>query len=82
VAVTLDAVELNVFTGRLALRKFALAQRGSRDPALSFERLEVRLAFPGLFVHHARVTELALTAPASRRHGSIRRPSISPTSWR
>ena len=62
-AVTLERVGLNPFTGRVALERFRLAQRGSADPALEVEALEVRLALTSLFGQHTRVKSLTLTAP-------------------
>ena len=38
-AVELERVELNLFTGRVALAKFRLAQRGTKDPALDASSL-------------------------------------------
>src|SRR5687768_14696327 len=47
--VALATVELNLFKGRLALDGFRLTQRGSSDPALEIERLDVRVAPASLF---------------------------------
>ena len=41
---TLERVEINLFTGRVALRGFRLAQRASSDPALELSGLEVRVS--------------------------------------
>lgn len=62
-AVTLEKVELNPFTGRVALNRFRLAQRGSSEPALELERLEVRVAPLSLASDEIRVKELTLTRP-------------------
>src|SRR5262245_7923551 len=62
-SVTLAGVELNLFTARLALNGFRLAQKGSSDPAAEFERLEVRLAILSLLGDHVRVTDLTVTRP-------------------
>jgi uncharacterized protein involved in outer membrane biogenesis len=62
-AVTLDGVELNLFTGRLALNKFRLAQRDSAEPAVEIERLEVRVAPTSLVREHIRVVDITLTRP-------------------
>ncbi len=61
--VSLHAVGLNLFTGRVALDRFRIAQRGSTDPALELEGLEVRVSIPSLLTNHARVKSLTITAP-------------------
>lgn len=61
--VTLDDVDLNLFTGRVALKGFRLAQRDSRDTAVGFERLDVGISLTSLVLKHARITDLRLTAP-------------------
>src|SRR5712692_60101 len=62
-AVSLERVELNVFTGRLGLTHFRLAQRGSNEPALEVDGLEVRVSIPSLLTKHIRVPGITLTAP-------------------
>src|ERR1051326_6327063 len=65
-AVSLERVELNPFTGRLALAKLRLAQRASKDAALEIDGLEVRLSLPSLVTRHARVASVTLTGPRVR----------------
>src|ERR671936_638808 len=62
-AVRLERVELNLFTGRLALVGFHLAQRDSREPALEVDGLETRVALPSLFTNHVRITSVTLRGP-------------------
>jgi uncharacterized protein involved in outer membrane biogenesis len=62
-AVALADVDLNLFTGRAALHRFRLAQRGSDAPAVELERLEVRVALTSLVTGNIRVSELVLTGP-------------------
>jgi uncharacterized protein involved in outer membrane biogenesis len=62
-AVALERVGLNLFTGRIALDRFRLAQRGSADPALELEGLEVQVSVPSLLTKHVRVASLTMTAP-------------------
>jgi hypothetical protein len=62
-AVSLHAVGLNVFTGRVALDRFRIAQRGSTDPALELGGLEVRVSIPSLLGNHVRVKSVTITAP-------------------
>jgi uncharacterized protein involved in outer membrane biogenesis len=62
-AVALADVDLNLFTGRAALHRFRLAQRGSDAAAVEIERLEVRVALTSLVTGNIRVSELVLTGP-------------------
>jgi Domain of Unknown Function (DUF748) len=62
-AVALADVDLNLFTGRVALHRFRLAQRGSDAPAFEIDRLGVRVALTSLMTSNVRVSELTLTAP-------------------
>jgi hypothetical protein len=62
-AVALERVRLNVFTGRLGLERFRLAQRGSTDPAVEVEGLEAHVSVPSLFTNRIRVKSLTVTAP-------------------
>lgn len=63
-AVQLADVDLNLFTGRLALKGFQLARRDSPDPALEFERVDVRVSLLPLLAQDLRLTELRVTSPA------------------
>ena len=62
-AVALADVDLNLFTGRLALHRFRLAQRGSDAPAVEIDRLDLRVALTSLVTGNIRVSELVLTGP-------------------
>ena len=62
-AVALADVELNLFTGRVALNRFRLAQHGSAEPAVEIERLEMRVAPTSLVRDDVRVVELTVTRP-------------------
>src|ERR1051325_11546273 len=53
--VALERVRLNLFTGRIALEKFRLAQRNSADPAVEVEGLELRVSVPSLLTNNVRV---------------------------
>ena len=61
-AVSLADVDLNLFTGYVALKGFKLGHRGARESAVELERLEVRLDYLPLFFHEARVTDLQLAS--------------------
>src|SRR5215510_10369964 len=63
-AVAIDDVDLNLFTGRLALRNVRLADRDGPDPFVAFERLDVRLSIPALLRRELRLVEIALAGPA------------------
>jgi hypothetical protein len=62
-AVALADVDLNLFTGRVVLHRFRLAQHGSDAPALELDRLEVRVAPTSLVTGNIRVSELVLVTP-------------------
>jgi uncharacterized protein involved in outer membrane biogenesis len=65
-AVSLERVELNLFTGRVALNRFRLAQRNSSEPAFDLEGAEVRVSVFSLVTSHARVANITLTRPRLR----------------
>ena len=59
-------VDLNLFTGRLAIKAFRLAEREGPEPFVTFERLDVKLSPLALLRSHVDVREVALTAPSVR----------------
>ncbi|MBI4270596.1 MAG: DUF748 domain-containing protein [Candidatus Rokubacteria bacterium] len=65
-AVALEDVDLNLFTGRVALKRFRLAQGAGADAALEFERLDVRIGLLSLLTSDIRVRELTLAAATIR----------------
>jgi len=60
--ISLDDVDLNVFTGHLALKGLKLAKRGVNERAVAMERLDVRVDYLPLLRREVRVTELTLVA--------------------
>lgn len=64
--VAIGDVDLNVFTGTLAVKAFRLADRGGPEPFVQFDRLTARLRFLPLFVGHVRLAELSLDRPSIR----------------
>jgi hypothetical protein len=62
-SVALAGVELNVFTARVALSGFRLGQKDSADPALEFDRIEVRIAPTSLIGQNMIVKDLTITRP-------------------
>jgi hypothetical protein len=65
-AVAIGDIDLNLFTGRLAIKGFRLADRPGPGPFLELERLDVRLSPMALLRSHVRLVEIALTAPSLR----------------
>ena len=65
-AVAIGDVDLNVFTGRLAIKGFRLADREGPAPFVEFERFDVRLSPLALLRSHVHLAEIALTAPTVR----------------
>lgn len=63
--VTLAAVELDLFNGRLALRDLRVTDR-DQDPLATIERLEARVSPRDLLRGHLRVTDATLQAPTVR----------------
>jgi len=59
----LDDVDLNLFTGHLALKGVAIQKVGVNERAYEIERIDVRLDYLPFFVRHVRVTEITVVAP-------------------
>jgi len=55
--VTIEDVDLNLFTGHLAIKQFRLADREGREPFIEVERLDIRLAPLALLRAHVLVRE-------------------------
>src|SRR5215813_9452492 len=72
----LDDVDLNVFTGHLALKGVKVLKAGTantNERAYEVERIDVRLDYLPLFAHHVRVTEVTVVAPQVQtvRRGAV-----------
>jgi outer membrane protein OmpA-like peptidoglycan-associated protein len=65
-AVDVEDVDLNVFTGRVSLKKVRLAERHGAQAFVELDRLDARLAPTALWRSDIHLTELALVAPAVR----------------
>jgi uncharacterized protein involved in outer membrane biogenesis len=65
-AASIEDVDLNLFTGRLAIKKFRLAEREPSESFVSFDRLELGLSARSLWSRHIRLVDLALTTPTVR----------------
>jgi uncharacterized protein involved in outer membrane biogenesis len=71
--ISLEDVDLNVFTGHLALKGLNLAKRGGNERAFEVERLDVRLDYLPLLHRDVRVAELSLvgTTVSLLRRGPV-----------
>ena len=56
----LDDVDLNLFTGHLALKGGRIFKAGVNERAYEFERLDVRIDYLPFLFHKVRVTEISL----------------------
>jgi uncharacterized protein involved in outer membrane biogenesis len=65
-AVTIGDVDLNLFTGHVAVKHFRLEEREEPEAFVEFERLDVRLFLPALLRFHVRLREIALAGPSIR----------------
>ena len=59
--VSIEAVELNLLTGRVAVRGFRLAERDQTAPFADFDRLEARLHLPSLLRGRIWIRDLSVT---------------------
>jgi uncharacterized protein involved in outer membrane biogenesis len=62
-AVAIEDIDINLFTGRVAIKKFRLAEPDPAQAFVEFERLDVRVVPWSPIFGHIRVAELVLTAP-------------------
>ena len=60
---TLEDVDLNLFTGHLALKGAKVFKPGVNERAVEFERLDVRLDYLPFLFRTVRIREIALVAP-------------------
>jgi hypothetical protein len=65
-AVAIADIDLNLFTGRLAIKKFRLAERNRPEAFVEIERLDARIATTALLRRDIRLTELGLLSPSIR----------------
>jgi Domain of Unknown Function (DUF748) len=59
----LDDVDLNLFTGHLALKGVRVQKQGGNERAYEIERIDVRLDYLPFFFRHVRLTEITVVAP-------------------
>src|SRR5215831_11561199 len=65
-AMSLEDIDLNLFTGRVALKKFRLAEREPSETFVRFDRLDLRLSLWALWRRAIQFTDLTLTSPSVR----------------
>jgi Domain of Unknown Function (DUF748) len=59
----LDDVDLNLFTGHLALKGVRVQKQGGNERAYEIERIDVRLDYLPFLFRHVRLTEITVVAP-------------------
>src|SRR5499425_1749319 len=64
--ITIEDIDLNLFTGKLAIKKLRLGERTGPQAFVEFERLEARLALPSLVHKDIHLRDLRLVAPVVR----------------
>ena len=62
-AVSIEDIDINLFTGRVAIKKFRLAEPDPAQAFIEFDRLDVRVIPWSPIFGHIRVAEVVLTAP-------------------
>ena len=61
--VAIEDIDINLFTGRVAIKKFRLAEPDPAQAFIEFDRLDVRVIPWSPIFGHIRVAEVVLTAP-------------------
>src|SRR5206468_1375691 len=64
--ISIEDIDLNLFTGYMAVKKLRLTERDGRQAFVEFDRLEARLALWGLVGRNIRVRDFRLVGPAVR----------------
>src|SRR6185295_20060278 len=64
--VSIEAVELNLLTGRLTVRGFRLAERDQPSSFADFDRLEAHLHLPSLMRGRIWIRDLSVTGSTVR----------------
>src|SRR5713101_9689449 len=62
-AVSIEDIDLNLFTGRLVIKHFRLAERDPSKAFVEFERLEARWSWHSLLASNIRLKEVRLVSP-------------------
>jgi uncharacterized protein involved in outer membrane biogenesis len=64
--ISIEDIDLNLFTGYVAVKKLRLTERDGRTAFVEFERLEARLALWGIVGRNFRVRDFRLVGPMVR----------------
>ena len=64
--VAIEDVDLNLFTGSVALKGFRLAEREGPEAFIKFDRLDARLFLPSLLLLDVRLSQVSLTGLEAR----------------
>ena len=62
-AASIEDIDINLFTGRVAIKKFRLAEADPAQAFVEFERFDVRVVPWSIVFGNVRIAELRLTAP-------------------
>jgi hypothetical protein len=62
-AASIEDIDINLFTGRIAIKKFRLAEPDPAQTFVEFDRLDVRVVLWASLLGNIRLAELILTAP-------------------
>jgi len=62
-AASIEDIDINLFTGRVAIKKFRLAEADPAQTFVEFERFDVRVVPWSIVFGNVRIAELRLTAP-------------------
>jgi len=62
-AASIEDIDINLFTGRVAIKKFRLAEQDPAQTFVEFERFDVRVVPWSIVFGNVRVAEVRLTAP-------------------
>jgi hypothetical protein len=65
-AVAIEDVDLNLFTGRVAIAGLRLGERDGGGDFVTLERVSLRLSLPALMRSEIRLSEVAVVAPSVR----------------
>lgn len=63
-SIAIEDIDLNLFTRRLAIKNFRLADRTRSDALVQFKELAVKFYYAPLFSRHLRLAELKLVSPS------------------
>ena len=64
--VTIEDIDLNLFTGSVALKGFRLAEREGPEAFLKFDRLDARVFLPSIVLLDVRLSHVTLTGLEAR----------------